>query len=152
MDNIEQNIEKLEKELNIRLSDTYKSFLSNTKKPFEIGIGLEDLCYENNDVDDEDEIDFISIRAFYGNDKNGFYDLYKSNISFFGRVPKEFIIIAEDVVGNRICLGINGEYKDKIYYWDMEGEAADGEPAHYKNIDFISESLEIFLDRLFEDV
>ncbi len=35
-------------------------------------------------------------------------------------LPDEFIPVATDPAGNKICLGIKGEFYEHIYFWDHE--------------------------------
>lgn len=44
---------------------------------------------------------------------------------YTGRIPKPLIWIHDDPFGNAICLGISGEYRGRVYFWDHEEEPDD---------------------------
>ena len=55
-------------------------------------------------------------------------------------LPSDIIPRTDDPFGNAICLGIRGEKKGKIYFWDHE--SAEGEP------DLVSDSFAEFVSKL----
>lgn len=42
-----------------------------------------------------------------------------------GRIPNTLVWINDDPFGNAICLGIAGEHRGKVYFWDHENEPGD---------------------------
>ena len=38
------------------------------------------------------------------------------------RIPEELIWIMDDPFGNAICLGVKGEHRGRVYFWDHENE------------------------------
>jgi hypothetical protein len=38
------------------------------------------------------------------------------------RIPRDLIWIMDDPFGNAICLGIRGEHRGRVYFWDHERE------------------------------
>ena len=40
-----------------------------------------------------------------------------------GEIPAELLAFAEDVGGNLLCIGIQGEHHGKVYFWDHEGSS-----------------------------
>ena len=68
------------------------------------------------------------------------------------RIPKGFIIIASDVGGNGILLGLENENRGKIYFWDHEEEVEDDEEPDFRNMTFLSKSFTEFVDSLVVDI
>ncbi|WP_236347706.1 SMI1/KNR4 family protein, partial [Paenibacillus plantiphilus] len=65
---------------------------------------------------------------------------------FKGRIPKGFIPIGDDPGGNMICLGMDGKYRERIYFWDHEEECED-----MSNMYFLADDIYEFLNRLYDD-
>jgi hypothetical protein len=42
-----------------------------------------------------------------------------------GRIPDDLLWIMRDPFGNVICLGVSGESRGKVYFWDHESELED---------------------------
>ena len=92
-----------------------------------------------------------SIEQFYGLlpdapswDIAAVYDDYRR------RIPSDLLPIGEDPGGNIVCLGIKGERRDKVYFWDNEREEmppsptpTDWEPGYY-NASFVADSFDVF--------
>ena len=38
------------------------------------------------------------------------------------RIPRELLWVMDDPFGNAICIGLTGEYRGKMYFWDHECE------------------------------
>src|SRR5690606_37347968 len=38
------------------------------------------------------------------------------------RIPEELIWIMDDPFGSAICLGVKGEHRGRVYFWDHENE------------------------------
>lgn len=64
------------------------------------------------------------------------------------RVPAGFLPIARDPGGNLICLALEGENANKVFFWDHENEYEEGEEVGYKNTNLIASSFEEFLASL----
>lgn len=81
--------------------------------------------------------------------KEYYYSLYWYHKTMQGRMPKEFIKIASDPLGNAILIHLE---KGSIWFWDHELEAdiEDGEEISMANIFFISNDFNSFLDSLYE--
>jgi hypothetical protein len=60
--------------------------------------------------------------AFYGANEDPFRPLAKALKTYEGRMPDTLIPIGDDGGGNQICLGIKGDERGKIYYWDHHNE------------------------------
>lgn len=66
------------------------------------------------------------------------------------RIPREFLAIANDYgSSNHICIGIDGKYYGKIYYWGY-GDYMVAEN-NYSNIYYITDSFTKLLEGLEED-
>jgi len=146
-------INKLESKLNVKLPNNYIDFLLG--KDFKISDVLEDVCYESNKSSDI-ILDFVAMHFFYYEDKDEVGDLYNNNttstIGFYSRIPKDFIAIGCDLVGDQICLGVKGEYVGKVYMWEMEFEADENtHQPYYDNMTLITNTFEEFLGGLFID-
>jgi len=59
------------------------------------------------------------------------------------RIPDDFLPIAYDPGGNLILIGILGNRRGKIYFWDHENES---ESPIYDNVHLISNSFDIFIN------
>jgi hypothetical protein len=111
---------------------------------------------------------FQSIDSFPGGEdgKGPFSDFYGSkdtinslaeNIEAYkGRMPDMIIPIGDDGMGNQICLGIGGDERGKVYYWDHENEWDEqqymedyGVPMppemKFQNVYLVAESFEDFI-------
>jgi hypothetical protein len=78
---------------------------------------------------------------FYGITDDNDYNLFDNYVHLKGEVPDEVIPIAEDAGGNRICIGLSGNYLDKIYFYDHEEQPG-------KNLYYICDGFSEFLNRL----
>lgn len=159
MNEIREQILIIEQKKNIKLPNIYSDFLLKSKFVIEnnifiVGRGLDDIFFENLNNEDENIIDFVSVRALYGFDDHGYFDLYINNFeNLIKRIPEDFIAIGEDLVGDRICLGIDSEYYNKVYIWEMENEVDSNTPQpYYDNMTLITNTFEEFLEGLFIDV
>ena len=64
------------------------------------------------------------------------------------RYPKKFVAFCDDTSGNKILLSTSGSDYGKIYYWDHELEADEGEKPDYSNLTLIADSFDEFLSML----
>jgi hypothetical protein len=83
------------------------------------------------------------------------YDGYDCNIKteygmFKDRIPSDLIPIASAPCGNQICLCVKGVNYGKVYFWDHENEAPEGEEPWYENVYLIANSFKEFIDKLYE--
>jgi hypothetical protein len=58
------------------------------------------------------------------------------------RVPPELQPIASDPGGNYVCIGVAGDGRGKIYFWDQDRAP---EPADWSGVDLIADSFDAFL-------
>jgi hypothetical protein len=75
------------------------------------------------------------------------------------RMPNTIIPIGDDGVGNQICIGIAGNERGKVYFWDHENEwdeadylEEEGVPmppeVKFQNVYLVAESFADFINRL----
>ncbi|MGH3737561.1 MAG: SMI1/KNR4 family protein [Micromonosporaceae bacterium] len=64
------------------------------------------------------------------------------------RIPGDYFPIAQDPGGNVICMATEGTDAGKIYFWDHEEEAEEGQPASRQNLYLVASGLEEFLQHL----
>jgi hypothetical protein len=66
------------------------------------------------------------------------------------RMPDALVPIADDQMGNAICMAFSGVDAGKIYLWEQDREADPhlGEEAGYENCHFVANSLQEFLSSL----
>lgn len=69
-----------------------------------------------------------------------------------GRLPEDLLPIANDEGGNLICIGLEGERLDQIFFWDHEEEAdpRQGQVPSYNNICFVADWFWEFFNSLHE--
>ncbi|WP_420232784.1 SMI1/KNR4 family protein [Pseudomonas sp. ABY48] len=91
-----------------------------------------------------------SIQRFYGLNRSDTYDFVRNLNLYRGRIPEGFIAIACDPGGNQICLGIKGEVRGKVYFWDHELEKCDGTEPDDSNMTLVSSNFSDFLNGLYE--
>ena len=132
-------IENFEKDNHIVLDTIYKCFLNKENG----GEPLKNIFIYNFKKNL-----FSDIDCFFGIDKDKNFDLKFQNNFYKNRIPKNMIAIAEDCVTNLILLSVKGDDYGKVYYWDHEMEANNGEEADYSNLTFLANSFGEFIDNL----
>jgi hypothetical protein len=70
--------------------------------------------------------------------------------TFRDRLPARLFPVARDPGGNLIGISTEGADAGKVYFWDHEREAEEGEPPTDKNLYLIAESFDEFLDKVGE--
>ena len=71
-----------------------------------------------------------------------YLEMYKN------RVPSNTFPIASDVCGNLILISVKNADRGKIYFWDHEMEADNGETPDYSNLTLIADSFDEFINGL----
>ncbi len=138
----EQDIAEAEEELGLSLPVQYRDFLSkhNGGHPEPNAFPI-----ENNPSDDHGLVHyFLCVK------ENDVYNLVDWVKRFHDRIPSGFLPIAVDPGGNLICLSTIGKNAGKVYFWDHEEEAREGEVPGYDNVYFIANSFSEFLGSLTE--
>ena len=88
-----------------------------------------------------------TIRRFFGimigskNSIDWILDVYE------GRLPKDFLPIADDLGGNLILLDCSLKQRG-VFFWDHEEEAEDGEEPTMDNMYYLSKNFDSFLSSL----
>ena len=140
-----KDIEAVEKYVNLTFPTAYKKHLLkyNGGQP-EASI----FFFFENGKEVDSEIDrFLAIY-------DGKYDNLKNEIDTLKinekRLPQQMLPIANDVVGNCICISCKGKDSGKVYFWDHEKEVDynSSDDNDYSNLYFIADTFEEFLDRL----
>jgi hypothetical protein len=146
----DQNIRDCEHEIARAIPEPYRSFLlrHNGGEPRP----------EFFEWIDEDGVKLGSyVRSFFGIHGQG-WDTLDSlaycNETYLKRerVPLDLFPVAADGGSNLILLGAHGERKGKVYFWDHNWEADDGEPPTYRNVHPLADSFEAFLAMLHEEL
>jgi len=75
-----------------------------------------------------------------------FSNLERNIDTFRGRLPADMLPIADDPFGNIVLLGLHGDVRGKVYFWDHEAEP-DSQP-DWSNIDLIADSFDSFMRAL----
>lgn len=68
--------------------------------------------------------------------------------TFRDRMPTDLFPVARDPGGNLICIFAEGPNKEKVYFWDHEMEAEEGQPPTETNLSFIANNFDEFLKKL----
>jgi cell wall assembly regulator SMI1 len=68
--------------------------------------------------------------------------------TFAGRIPKGTMPIARDPAGNLVLIGTTGDPAGKIFFWDHEQEAEEGQEADWRNVSPVADSFDQFLESL----
>jgi hypothetical protein len=68
--------------------------------------------------------------------------------TYAGRMPKGLLPIGSDPFGNVYCLGLGGRWRGKVWFWDHETEADEGEPPRTDNLTLVAASFTAFLAKL----
>jgi cell wall assembly regulator SMI1 len=144
----EKNIAKIEKKYNVSFPQEYKDFLLKYN-------GGE--CEPNGFVFNENSEDSDSeVRSFFAiGGIDGDYDL-EENINIYTieekRLPNLYIPIAEDDLGNLVCISCNETDYGFIYFWDHENENESEDSVHncMDNMFLLSKSFKTFANSLKE--
>jgi len=151
----EADLKKFEKTLGTTLPDEYRKFLlkynGGYPNPAFIDIPKNDYCRYPDDMGTS--VEFLcgihKDPALVGIDLAYMIDKYKITEQ---QMPDELLPIGGDIMVNLICIGLQGQYRNKVYYWDQDW-AADPEKENqpfWKNVTEISESFDKFLEDLHE--
>ena len=99
----------------------------------------------------KEETDNGSVLSDYFKFEKGYARNILQMQTFSGsRVPSNMFPIASDQCGNLILLSVKGPDRGKIYFWDHEMEADEGEVPDYSNLTLIADSFEEFIEGLKE--
>jgi len=127
-------IEKFESKHDLKLTDLFVQFLLETnggnpeKKTFRIS---------------DSQGDGILSRFYSIGDTRNSLSKYIDILE--GRIPNDFIPIANDPSGNIICLGMQNEYYENIFFWDHEQE---NDEADMSNMYFLATNIYEFVENM----
>jgi len=65
-----------------------------------------------------------------------------------GEVPPELLAFAQDVGGNLLCIGIRGESRGRVYFWDHDGADPGADEPGWDNVTPLARSFGAFLNHL----
>lgn len=130
-----EEIDEFEKNYDIKLPEQYKKFM------IKYNGGYPEL---SSFIISEQEGESL-VNKFYGLEDDD-CSLAEAFDYLEDVLPKDFISIADDPAGNEICLGIDGKYEGKIYFWfhDRNHES------QINNMYFLADSFDEFFNMLYE--
>jgi SMI1-KNR4 cell-wall len=99
----------------------------------------------------EDDGFFGILSWFFGLHPDDPNDLIANIERFSDRIPNNMIPIASDPGGNLVVLSVEGKDKGKVYFWDHEEEADEGEIPTYDNLYLVANDFDDFLADLREN-
>jgi hypothetical protein len=140
------DVEAMEAELGARLPEGYREFLFryNGGRPepcgFRIaanaGTGFNERC---------------SVHSFYGIGTGHVYDdiMIARSLSC-NDLPGELLAIGNDPGGQMICIGLRGEVRNRVYWWQW-GDVNDRHDHPWEYLSLISDSFDKFIEGLEEE-
>lgn len=137
----EDIVEAVAQGLVIKLPKSYKKFL------VEVNGGIP----KNSGFRFKDDSNGSLLSGFYGIVPDRYYNLLFYCGVYSSRVPSNTLPIAGDQLGNIILLSVKGQDYGKVYFWDHEREADEGETPDYSNLSLVADSFEEFLEKLEPD-
>ncbi len=128
-----EDLEKFEIKYNVKLPKQYKNFLVEFNGGYPQKSGFEISKEEGKSL----------VNRFYG-----IGDM-KCNLGqvfeyLDGELPEGFISIGDDPGGNEICIGVNSEYYEKIYFWAHDSERDE----EMSNMFFLANDFDSFFEGL----
>lgn len=96
----------------------------------------------------EDDLEYqIFINCFYGVSKSETnIELLCARGSHRHTIPESLCPIADDGIGNQICIGIQEPYFGKVYFWNKDDEVDYGEEITFDNIELLAGSFASFIN------
>jgi hypothetical protein len=140
------SLEQFESEIGQQLPEDYREFLIRCNGGYAAGAVVfqgptpedqtADAC--PNHIGGFREEDYLSLVATREN-----YQTVEV------RIPKALLWIMDDPFGNAICVGLTGQHRGRVYFWDHENEPDpevwDGEVETAGNIDLLANSFAAFV-------
>lgn len=134
----EQTISTLEAHLAYALPEDYRGFLRDRNG----GIPTP------GDVPEPSQ-GVVGILWFFSlDDSRAERSLAAAGESWEGRYPETMVPIALCNGSNLLLLTLDGPDRGRVYYWEHEGEADEGEPARTDNLTLVADSFTSLLDAL----
>jgi len=133
----ERQISEFEKLIKIRLPGQYRSYLLSHN-----GAVPNKTTYDFDDTSS-------NIHCMYGLNGGPEYQELTSCLHVFeGRIANGYVAIGSDGLGNQICIGLRGNARGGIYFWDHEKEHS--VVFKRRNLTKISDSFNEFISSLYE--
>ena len=136
-----ESISLLEEKISAKLPLEYKSYLllHNGGHP------LKDFYPLINSKLTE-EADVAWFLAFYDGEYENLVDDYNT---YKNRIPQGFVPIARGSGGDLVCLCVEGLEYGKLYFWNHDWEADEGEEVTFDNTYLIANSFTDFINSLY---
>lgn len=110
----EDDVAGLEKRVGHSLPADYRQFLIDCNGGYLGG----SLWFQGNNPDGEEV--GAGIHHIAGFREESHFSITDALDTYEGRIPDDLLYIHDDPGGNAICIGLTGERKGKIYFWDHE--------------------------------
>ena len=140
----ESEVAAFEAELGASLPASYREFL------IEYGGGRPDP--DAFDYKDGSEGSSVALFYYMDGDTKNYDSLRNIRRTFAKAIPDSLLVIGHDPGGNQICVGISGDVRGNVIFWDHEfGDVDDLRTAIDEGgLRLIADDFREFLDGLFE--
>jgi hypothetical protein len=142
-----EDINNIENKLGLKLPVEYKQFLElhNGGHPLKDFYPLIEPIW--GDKVRGGNADLAWFLAIY----EGEYENFERTLNTMrNRIPKDLIPIARGSGGDLVCLCTQGDNYGKVYFWDHNWEAEDGQEPTYDNVYLVANSFTDFINSLYE--
>lgn len=116
----QDQLDAFEAHVGHRLPDDYRRFLIACNGGY---VGVRSFWFEGLSPDGREV--GTGVHHIGGLRQESYYSLFWNRECYEGRIPDALIWIMDDPSGNAICLGVSGEHRGRIYFWDHEDEPDD---------------------------
>lgn len=142
--NVTSLISEFENRNNVKLPSEYKYFLEHYG---ECNFDTDTVYQPIKKTPFTSSKGFQEISFFYGIGTE--YDILKMLKTYSGRIPEDFITIAELPGGDQLCMNVNISSSDygKIYSWDHENE----NNGWHENVYLVANSFSDFINSFQEE-
>jgi hypothetical protein len=139
----EERLAEFEHQMSARMPDDYRSF----------------LLQHNGGKPNPDTVDFVlegeptssDLQYLCGIHRGEYWASLTGHVKMFSaRIPAGFLPIGYDSGGNQYVLGLEAPHRGRVYFWDHEMEADEGEVPTMENMSLVAESFSSFLEGLRE--
>jgi hypothetical protein len=136
VDVTEEDIKELERKIDSVLPEDYRHFLGK------YGVATQRMMTVFPSLSNPSKTGG-GVEVFYGLAKDSSYDLFGNWDGMEERIPREYLAIAHSP-GGLICVGLRGQNRDKVFWWDRAEEHDSPE----KNMYLIGHSFDEFMKSL----
>jgi hypothetical protein len=134
-----------ERRMGLRIPLEYRNFLLAHNGGYP-----EPSSFRVPDVTEVDQESWATVDWFLGLRADKIDDLVDYVNRYHNRLPPALFPIGHDPFGNLICLSAAGQDIGRVYFWDHEYEAAEGQEPSYANVFLLADSFHEFLNKLTE--